>query len=54
MINIINHFEDFMQGMNSDLIKEDYASTTANGAYTAIPSVAKNNLPQIRNFALAR
>ena len=54
MINIINHFEDFMQSMTSDLIKEDYASTTAGGAYTAIPSVAKNNLPQIRNFALAR
>lgn len=54
MMNIINHFEDFMQGMTSDLIKEDYASTTAGGAYTAIPSVAKNNLPQIRNFALAR
>ena len=54
MINIINHFEDFMQGMTSDLIKEDYASTTAGGAYSGIPSVAKNNLPQIRNFALAR
>ena len=54
MINIINHFEDFMQGMTSDLIKEDYASTTAGGAYSTIPSVAKNNLPQIRNFALAR
>lgn len=54
MINIINHFEDFMQSMTSDLIKEDYASTTAGGAYTGIPSVAKNNLPQIRNFALAR
>ena len=54
MTNIINHFEDFMQSMTSDLIKEDYASTTAGGAYSAIPSVAKNNLPQIRNFALAR
>ncbi len=54
MINIINHFENFMQNMTSDLIKEDYASTTAGGAYTTIPSVAKNNLPQIRNFALAR
>ena len=54
MVNIINHFEDFMQSMTSDLIKEDYASTTAGGAYTGIPSVAKNNLPQIRNFALAR
>ena len=54
MINIINHFENFMQSMPSDLIKEDYASTTAGGAYSGIPSVAKNNLPQIRNFALAR
>lgn len=54
MINIITHFEDFMQSMTSDLIKEDYASTTAGGAYSNIPSVAKNNLPQIRNFALAR
>ena len=54
MINIITHFENFMQSMTSDLIKEDYASTTAGGAYTGIPSVAKNNLPQIRNFALAR
>ena len=54
MINIINRFENFMQSMTSDLIKEDYASTTAGGAYSSIPSVAKNNLPQIRNFALAR
>lgn len=54
MINIITHFENFMQSMTPDLIKEDYASTTAGGAYTGIPSVAKNNLPQIRNFALER
>ena len=54
MVNIITHFENFMQSMTPDLIKEDYASTTAGGAYSGIPSVAKNNLPQIRNFALAR
>ena len=54
MINIITHFENFMQSMTPDLIKEDYASTTAGGAYTGIPSIAKNNLPQIRNFALER
>ena len=54
MINIITHFENFIQSMPSDLIKEDYASTTAGGAYSSIPSVVKNNLPQIRNFALAR
>jgi uncharacterized protein YjhX (UPF0386 family) len=39
---------------SSDLIKEDYASTTAEGAYTGIPSVAKNNIQQIRNFAYKR
>ena len=54
MINIITHFENFMQNMPSDLVKEDYASTTAGGAYSGIPSVVKNNLPQIRNFAAAR
>ena len=54
MINIITRFENFMQSMTPDLIKEDYASTTAGGAYTGIPSIAKNNLPQIRNFALER
>ena len=40
--------------MSSDLVKEDYASTTANGAYTSIPSVARNNLQQIRKFAVER
>lgn len=54
MVNIITNFENFMQSMSSDLIKEDYASTTAGGAYSNIPSVTKNNLPQIRNFALDR
>ena len=54
MVNIITRFEDFMQSAAPELIKEDYASTTAGGAYSGIPSVAKNNLPQIRNFALAR
>lgn len=54
MPNIINRFENFSQNFTSDLIKEDYASTTANGAYTGIPSVAKNNIQQIRNFAAAR
>ena len=40
--------------VSNDLIKEDYASTTAFGQYTAIPSVAKNNLQQIRSFAVNR
>ena len=54
MSNIINRFERFTDVFNSDLIKEDYASTTANGAYSGIPSIAKNNVQQIRNFAAAR
>ena len=54
MSNIINHFERMSDIVSNDLIKEDYASTTAFGQYTAIPSVAKNNLQQIRNFAVNR
>jgi len=54
LTNIINRFERFTDTMTSDLIKEDYASTTANGGYTGIPSIAKNNIQQIRNFAASR
>ena len=54
MANIITRFENFMEYMPQELVKEDYASTTAGGAYSGIPSIAKNNLPQIRNFAVAR
>ena len=54
LTNIINRFERFTDIMTSDLIKEDYASTTANGNYSGIPSVAKNNIQQIRNFAASR
>jgi hypothetical protein len=52
--NIINRFERLSDIASTELIKEDYASTTANGAYTGIPSVTKNSLQQIRNFAAAR
>ena len=52
--NVINRFERMSDIVSNDLIKEDYASTTAFGQYTAIPSVAKNNLQQIRNFAVDR
>jgi len=40
--------------MTSDLIREDYASTTADGAFSGIPSTSKNNIQQIRNFAFLR
>lgn len=54
LTNIINRFERFADITPLELIKEDYASTTANGAYSTIPSVARNNIQQIRNFAAAR
>lgn len=54
LMNIINRFERFTDNIPVELIKEDYASTTAGGTYTGIPSVAKNNIQQIRNFAAAR
>lgn len=52
--NIINHFERFMDITPADLVKEDYAKTTGDGAFTAIPSQTTNNIQQIRAFALAR
>jgi hypothetical protein len=54
LTNIINRFERFTDTTPQELIKEDYASTTANGNYSGIPSVAKNNIQQIRNFAAQR
>lgn len=54
MSNIINRFEKLADVAPLELVKEDYASTTGNGAYTNIPSVTKNNVQQIRNFAAAR
>ena len=54
LVNIINRFECFTDIMPQELIKEDYASTTAGGNYSGIPSIAKNNIQQIRNFAVAR
>jgi hypothetical protein len=52
--NIINKFERFIDITPQELVKEDYASSTANGAYTSIPSISKNNIQQIRSFAVSR
>ena len=54
MSNVIKRFERLSDITPLDLVKEDYASTTANGAYTGIPSATKNNVQQIRNFAAHR
>lgn len=52
--NIINRFERFTDIAPTELVGEDYASTTVNGNYTGIPSKTTNNIQQIRSFALAR
>ena len=52
--NVINRFERMSDIVPNDLIKEDYASTTASGQYTSIPSVSKNNIQQIRSFIVDR
>lgn len=51
---LVNKFEEFIQICPSDIVKEDYASTTANGAYTGIPSKTTNNIQQIRTNINAR
>ena len=43
-VNIIFRYEEFMRSQTKELITEDYASTTAGGAYTEIPSKTTNNL----------
>ena len=52
--NIINRFERFTDIATSELVKEDYASTTGGGAFTGIPSKTTNNIQQIRSYVLAR
>lgn len=52
--NIINHFERFTDIVPPHLVEEDYASTTADGGFTGIPSKTTNNIQQIRKFAVDR
>lgn len=52
--SIINRFERFTDIVSCDLVAEDYASTTAGGAFTAIPSQSTNNIQQIRAFVVER
>lgn len=52
--NIISRFENFMSICPEELIKEDYASTTANGAFTEIPSRNLTSIQQIRNYMASR
>lgn len=52
--NIINRFERFTDIAPTELVKEDYATTTGGGKFTGIPSKDTNNIQQIRSFALER
>lgn len=51
---LVNKFEEFVQICPQDVVKEDYASTTANNAYTGIPSKTTNNIQQLRTNINAR
>ena len=52
--NIINEFERFMDVIGNDLYAEDFASTTASGAFTNIPSASTNNLQKLREVIVKR
>jgi|GEM_PF-2233418 len=51
---LVNKFEEFCQICPQDIVKEDYADTTANGAYIGIPSTSTNNIQQLRANIKAR
>lgn len=52
--NIINRFERFTDITPAELVEEDYASTTADGKFTGIPSKTTSTIQQIRGYAVAR
>lgn len=52
--NIINRFERFTDICPTELVEEDYASTTAGGAFSAIPLQGQSNIQQIRSYIVER
>lgn len=52
--NILMRFERFVEIAPEALVKEDYAVTTGEGAFTGIPSKTSNNIQQIRSFLAYR
>ncbi len=52
--NILERFERFIDICPQDIVKEDYASTTANGSFTNIPSKTTNNIQQLRKYIVDR
>lgn len=52
--NIINRFEEFVEITPPYIVSEDYAETTANGAFVNIPLKDTNNIQQIRAYTVGR
>lgn len=52
--NVLSKFEQFINIAPTELVQEDYATTTASSKFTNIPSKTTNNIQQIRKFALER
>ena len=52
--NLVNRFERFTDIAPPYLVEEDYAATTAEGAFTAIPLSGENNIQQLREFIRKR
>lgn len=52
--NIINRFRELYDITPPYLIEEDYASTTANGAFTGIPNKTTCTIQQIQKFVVER
>ena len=52
--NVINEFERWTDICPPHLVAEDYAGTTADGAFTGIPSATTNNIQQIREWVTKR
>lgn len=52
--NVINEFERWTDICPPYLVEEDYAVTTAGGAFTGIPSATSNNIQQIREWIIKR
>ena len=52
--NILCRFERFLEIAPSSLVEEDYAFTTGEGAFTAIPLAGENNIHQLRDYIRKR
>lgn len=52
--SLITEFEKFIDSCPYNLIAEDYASTTGEGKFTAIPSRSITSIQQLRSYIVAR